>query len=116
MRSLAGCLGAGLQQLEPTELLALLANLGAQQQAVLAAIAEKQQAMQQALQQAAVSGRVFQPAGCHTGVAGGTSSACGAAAVTADASGEAARRPAVDVRVAAGDAATAVLQQKPWRV
>ncbi len=84
-----------LEELEANELLALLANLGAQQQAVLAAIAGKHQGSQRAADRRQPEGMAF-PSGLSTS------------------------RPNVNISAAAGESAAAAQQQKPeqkpWRV
>ena len=85
---------AGLEQFEADELLALLANLGAQQQAVLAAIAERQQH------------HVQKAAGRGQSAAGPFQFTPAALPV---------RRQAFDISVAAGDAASAAQQQNSYQ-
>jgi len=80
--------------MEANELLTLLANLGAQQQAVLAAIAGKHQVPQKAADKGQPGSSAFP---------GGPSSVP-------------ISRPAININVAAGESATAAQQQKPWRV
>ena len=96
-----------MEHLEANELLALLANLGAQQQAVLAAIAERQHNAFQGAFQAhpqRAAGRETPPE--QKPLHGGN--------VTVPV-GRQAGRQVVDINVAAGDAATAA-QQKHWRL
>ncbi|KAL0047017.1 hypothetical protein WJX82_004273 [Trebouxia sp. C0006] len=87
-----------LEDLEADELLALLANLGAQQQAVLAAIAGKHQGSQRAADRRQPEGMAF-PSGL---------------------SSLPISRPVVNISAAAGESAAAAQQQKPeqkpWRV
>lgn len=84
--------------MEANELLALLANLGAQQQAVLAAIAGKHQGSQRAADRRQPEGMAF-PSGL---------------------SSLPISRPVVNISAAAGESAAAAQQQKPeqkpWRV
>ena len=84
MGSCTFILSAGLEQLEANELLALLANLGAQQQAVLAAITERQQPAFQSNQNPLQHSTRAVPAGRHI----------------------------IDISVAAGDMAMAAQQHK----
>jgi len=87
-----------LEDLEANELLALLANLGAQQQAVLAAIAGKHQGSQRAADRRQPESTAF-PSGL---------------------SSLPISRPVLNLSAAAGEAAAAAQQQKPeqkpWRV
>lgn len=89
---------AVLEDMEANELLALLANLGAQQQAVLAAIAGKHQGSQRAADRRQPEGMAF-PSSLSTLPIS---------------------RPLVNISAAAGEAAAAAQQQKPeqkpWRV
>ena len=83
-----------MEQLEADELLALLANLGAQQQAVLAAIAERQQ------------NHVRQAAGSEQSASGPFHPAPAALPV---------RRQAFNISAAAGNAASAAQRQKAYQ-
>ena len=86
---------AGLDELEAPDLLALLASLGAQQQAVLSAIAAKQQPFQKAAASRQPAAGALQP---------GPSSL-------------ASKGQGVDISVAAGDlAAQAQLHRSNWKI
>lgn len=85
---------AALGEMEADELLALLADLGAQQQAVLAAIVGKHPSPQKAASKGHLRESTL-ASGC-SGVSMG--------------------RSMVNISAAAGESATAAQQQKPWRV
>ncbi|DBB00991.1 hypothetical protein WJX77_012576 [Trebouxia sp. C0004] len=97
-QAMAGSNTKVLEDMEANELLALLANLGAQQQAVLAAIAGKHQGSQRAADRRQPEAMAF-PNGL---------------------SSLSISRPVVNISAAAGESAAAAQQQKseqkPWRV